>query len=238
MTSHLDLSAGARVNRARRTDKVSKSLTDEGFGGDLDPTNSGADSAGRLQQRRPQFDGQQSHHGRESGLSHGRPARRRQRGGPEYFGAASYNALTQGQKNQVAAAKAVRGGQLAGLIYSVTAPDYNATLPAWSVGPSYKFTQNATAYLTWGRQEKAGSAQISGTNPDGSGRSLPVNKETVDAYELGLKSNLLNHTLTFNSALYYNRYKNYIQPIVYYDAYLSAAQGPPSTPAPPGMSRK
>lgn len=225
VTPKLDFGTGARVTRARRTDTVSKYLSDEGFGGELDPVRVGQINLGGFNSVALNAAG--SNLATAGNLISATPAQQALADSValKYFGVGSYGQLTQAQKNQVAAAKALRAGQLSGLIDTVAAPVYTGTLPAWNVGPSYKFTENATGYFTWTHGEKAGAAQISGTNPDGSGRSLPVNKEVVNAFELGLKSNLLQNTLTFDTAVFFNRYKDYIQPIVYYDPVLSAAQG-------------
>lgn len=145
-----------------------------------------------------------------------------------YFGApitatpgAAYGSLTPAQKAQVAAAKAVRAGQLGPLITGIKSY-YTDTLYGLDVSPSHKFNENFTGYTTWQRGEKSGAAQ------NVNGATGEVRPEVTNSLELGLKSVLLNKTLYLNTDLFLLNIRDYQQAVRVVDTYqtqLNIANG-------------
>jgi iron complex outermembrane recepter protein len=134
----------------------------------------------------------------------------------QYFNAASYSALSAGQLSQLAAAKTLRQTQIGVLWNPVTASSFNRILPSLFLSPSYKINQNATVYASYQLGEKAGVSQIV------QGLSYPVQAEKTDAYEIGLKSNFFEKTLTFNIDYYLMDIHNYQQAVQVFSAYTTA----------------
>jgi iron complex outermembrane receptor protein len=119
-----------------------------------------------------------------------------------YFGAASYGALTSAQLAQVAAAKALRAAQVGQLISGITSY-YNDNLTTATLSPSYRFSDNVTGYTSWQYGEKSGSAL------NVNGLSANVRPEKTKAFEVGLKSSLLNNTLIVNADLFQMNIRDY-----------------------------
>jgi iron complex outermembrane receptor protein len=119
-----------------------------------------------------------------------------------YFGAASYGALTTAQLAQVAAAKALRAAQVGQLISGITSY-YNDNLTTATLSPSYRFNDNVTGYTSWQYGEKSGSAL------NVNGQSANVRPEKTNAFEVGLKSTLLNNTLIVNADLFQMNIRDY-----------------------------
>jgi outer membrane receptor protein involved in Fe transport len=141
----------------------------------------------------------------------------------KYFGTAisgapgdTYNSLTSAQQIQVAHAKALRQAQIGVLFNETELEKFEETQPSWVLSPSYKINDNVTTYLSLQHGEKAGISQA--TN----GISNKVKAEKTDAYEIGLKSTLLNNDLTFNVALYRMDIKDYQQSSQIVDVYTTA----------------
>ncbi len=121
----------------------------------------------------------------------------------QYFGAtvtgtpgAAYNGLTAAQKQQVADAKAIRAAQIGVVFVPASATPFHKTLPSAVISPSYKLNEDQTAYFSIQHGEKAGVSQF--TN----GLSNPVRPERTTAFELGLKSALLDHSLILDADVY------------------------------------
>lgn len=140
----------------------------------------------------------------------------------EYFGKAAgaavgdaYNSLTAAQKAQVGAAKALRQSQIGVVFNEVDVEPYEKTLPSFVISPTYRFNDNLTGYLSWQHGEKAGIAQA--TN----GVSNLVKEEKIDAFEVGVKSLLLDNTLVFNLALFEMNIDDYQQTSRIYDEYTT-----------------
>lgn len=215
---NLDLSTGVRVTRERRENTAWTYLYDPGYGQELNPVSVNGIALGGFNSVALNAGGTNLATAGNLIAPTAQELAVANQVAQKYFGVASYNLLTQAQRNQVAAAKAVRLGRISSL-RGVQSASYSDDLPGWSVTPSYRFSDSHTAYLAYHRTQKAGAAQISGD------RSLPVGKESVSAYELGLKSSLLDDRLTLSTAVFANYFEDYIQPINYYDVELSAAQG-------------
>ena len=143
----------------------------------------------------------------------------------KYFGAAinpsatpgtAYQSLTAAQLRQVADAKAIRRTAI-GVVFPLReAEPFKETQPAFVVSPSYKINDDLTSYVSWQYGEKAGISQFV------NGVSSLVDGEKTSAFEAGLKSTLLNNTLTFNVAAFYARIKNYQQSVRVVDDYTTA----------------
>lgn len=71
---------------------------------------------------------------------------------------------------------------------------------------AYDFAEDVLAYATYSRGNKSGGLSL-GNLP--SGVSPVVDPETVDAWEIGLKSQFWDRRITLNTALYWTEVKNY-----------------------------
>lgn len=74
------------------------------------------------------------------------------------------------------------------------------------IGVQYEFSEDASLYAHWSRGYKSGGENLEG----GSGTTVGVaglySPEQLDAYELGLKSQWLDRSLTVNMAAFYYKY--------------------------------
>jgi iron complex outermembrane receptor protein len=114
----------------------------------------------------------------------------------------AYNSLTAAQKAQVAAAKALRAGQI-GQIISGVASRYNDNLFTGVISPSWRISDRYTTYASWQYGEKSGSAL------NVNGVSANVRPEKTNAFEIGLKSSLLDNTLIVNTDLFLMKIRDY-----------------------------
>lgn len=71
----------------------------------------------------------------------------------------------------------------------------------WKFGANYQFTRDVMAYASYSRGYKSGGFNLQDTNP-------AFNPETLDAYEVGIKSQLLDRRLQLNASVYRYDYKN------------------------------
>jgi iron complex outermembrane receptor protein len=83
------------------------------------------------------------------------------------------------------------------------------------LSPSYKFGDDVTAYISYRHGEKAGISQVVNGVP------FLAEPEKSDAYEVGVKTYLLNHTLVFDADVFVDNIKNYQQQVQVYDAYTT-----------------
>ena len=140
----------------------------------------------------------------------------------KYFGVAAtatpggaYNSLTAQQLQQVAAAKAIRRSQIGVVFNQATAEGFKDTQPAFVVSPSWKINDDLSTYVSWQHGEKAGISQFV------NGTSDLVRAEQTDAYEIGLKTVLLNDSLVFNIAAFYSEIEDYQQSVRVVDDYTT-----------------
>jgi iron complex outermembrane receptor protein len=109
-----------------------------------------------------------------------------------------------------------------GIPIGLLAPYFNETsrlqLPSYRAAFDYKLTDDILAYVSYNRSFKSGG--FNGNNPG----NLPYLPETLNAYEIGLKSELLDHRLRLNFAPFYYDYKN-IQEINYIGALANFYNG-------------
>ena len=106
------------------------------------------------------------------------------------------------------------------------------------MSPSYKINEQLSTYVSWQHGEKAGISQFV------NGVSNVVDAEKTDAYEIGLKTVLLNDTLVFNTAVFYSEIENYQQQVRMVDEYTTnlniaewRARRRSPTPRPPATCR-
>ena len=92
---------------------------------------------------------------------------------------------------------------------------YKDTQPAFVVSPSWKINEQLSTYVSWQHGEKAGISQFV------NGVSNVVRAEKTDAYEIGLKTVLLNDTLVFNTAVFYSDIEDYQQQVRIVDEYTT-----------------
>ena len=137
---------------------------------------------------------------------------------------AAYNGLTAAQRLQVADAKAIRRTAIGVVFPERDAERFEETQYSFVVSPSYKINDELTAYFSGQYGEKAGISQFV------NGVSLLVPGEESGSYEVGLKSALLNNTLTLNVAAFYTTIKNYQQSVRVLDEYTTAQNIASGTP--------
>jgi iron complex outermembrane recepter protein len=80
---------------------------------------------------------------------------------------------------------------------------------------SYRFTNDVMGYLSWGNGTKAGGFNLARvTNPAAANPFAPIlntefPRETVNSYEIGLKSELADRTVRLNAAVFEQKYKDF-----------------------------
>jgi iron complex outermembrane receptor protein len=79
----------------------------------------------------------------------------------------------------------------------VTIASHTYNRPTWKVGLDHHFTETVMAYLSQSRGYKAGVYNTIPFSP------LPTQPETLDATELGLKTELFDRRLRLNGAVFY-----------------------------------
>lgn len=204
----LTLTTGARLTWEQRENPGSSLINDNGYGAELNPASVNGVQLGG-------FDTVSGTNGNLKTPTDLAQVAVADQLAAKYFGAANYAALTTAQKNQVAAAKAIRSGTL-GVLWNYSEPQrFVDVLPAFVISPSYKINDNLTTYLSWQYGEKAGiSQQVNGS-------SFLARKEKSNSYEWGLKSSLLNNTLIFNSDIFLTNIKDYQQAVQVFDQYTT-----------------
>lgn len=72
----------------------------------------------------------------------------------------------------------------------------------WRLSIDHKFSPDVMAYASWNRGSKSGTFALTDIN------NPPVDPEKLDAYEVGLKSELLDRRLRLNIAAFYYKYSS------------------------------
>lgn len=110
--------------------------------------------------------------------------------------------------------RAVTGSTL-GLVGTKTLPLTGAsqstswTKPTWRVALDHRFTPDIMGYVSYDRGFKSGVYNLL------TYAAAPVNPEILDAYQLGVKTEMADHRVRLNAAAFYYKYKNIqIQEIV------------------------
>lgn len=81
---------------------------------------------------------------------------------------------------------------------------YESEKPTWRVSLDHKFTPEILGYVSYNRGVKSGNFSV-GTAPSASKPYLP---EQLDAFEAGLKTELFDRKVIFNTAAFYYDFKN------------------------------
>lgn len=203
------LAAGVRATRERRKLTAQSIIVQQGFGRDLNPASIGgfiADGAGVLDPANTD----------EQLAIADRVAQR-------YFGAASYAALTDAQRQQVADARALRNGRIGTLHPAFEAEPYKGTQVNWSISPRFRINDDHSVFFLVGQGEKAGVPVVL-TN-SGVVRSQLARPEKSRSYELGTRSTLANGTLTLDVTLFQTDITNYLQTVYFVDELQTEING-------------
>lgn len=204
----LTLTTGARLTREDRTNRGSSFIRDNGSGAALNPVEINGVQLGGFNSN--------ASTGSIAGLSNSSEQIALANSvAKQYFDVDTYEALSDAQKLQVAAAKALRKTQIGSLFASQDAQPFKETQPSFVVSPSYKINDQVTTFVSWQYGEKPGIAQFV------NGVSSRVEAEKTNDFELGIKTLLLNRTLTFNATAYLTNIKNYQQSVRVVDEYTT-----------------
>lgn len=77
----------------------------------------------------------------------------------------------------------------------------------------HNFTRDVMVYASYNRGYNSGGYNLVNTGGFAAGMIQPVAPETIDAYEVGIKSEFLDHRLRFNASGFWYNYKNLQQQI-------------------------
>ncbi len=217
LTDKATVKTGLRFDHDERTNTGSSSIIDNGYGAALNPVSVNGVATGGFATTST---GALASNNSTTQLSLADSV------AAQYFGVkatgtpgGAYNSLTAAQQLQVATAQALRKTNI-GVLFPQSTASYTAgRLPTATINPSYKFDDNYTAYTSWQYGQKAGVAQFVNGVPN------VVQPERTNAFELGLKSVLLEKTLLLNADIFLMNIYNYQQSVKVVDAYDSALQG-------------
>jgi len=198
ITDLFTLTTGARLTHEDRTNETSSLIVNNGVGGALNP----------VVVRGVQLGGFDSNATTGAlGTNSAAQLALADQVAQRYFGVSSYSLLSAPQMKQVAAAKAIRNTQIGTIWNPVSGPAFRKTYPGFSISPSYKFNPNQTGYFAVQYGEKGGVSQVVAGNP------VLAEPEKATSFELGLKSSLLDKTLTLNADVFNTNIRNYQQTV-------------------------
>jgi len=203
----LTITTGARLTQENRRNTTSRLIINDGYGAELNPVSVGGVSLGGFNSNATT--------GVLTGTNTAAQLALADFTASKYFGVASYSALTDAQRRQIAAAKAIRKSNIGVLWNETQAETYNKIQPTLLFSPQYKVNENLTTYVSAQYGEKSGISQI--TN----GYNNPVKPERTGSFEAGFKSTLLDKTLVFNANAYYMKIRDYQQAVQVYDEYTT-----------------
>ena len=207
LSDPLTVTTGLRLTAEQRRNSSAKFIADNGFGAELNPATVNGLSLGGFNS--------DANGNLVGGGNSAEQLSLANVTAQKYFGV-SYASLSSDQKKQIAAAKAIRSANI-GVVYNLVQADtIHERQPTVLLSPSYKFNDNVTGYVSLQYGEKAGIAQVI------NGFSNDARPEKSTAYEAGLKTTLLDKTLTLNADLFLNNIKDYQQAVQVYDAYTTA----------------
>lgn len=212
VTDDFSVNAGLRVSRETRNTRAGSAILADGFAGELNPAkvnnvvyNGFANDA-------------------SGNLAAGNNAAQLALAdlvAQKYFGVATYGALSTRQRQQVAAAKAIRAGRIGSSYLEVAAPEYQETLVSGVLGANYRINDALTVYGSYRYGEKPGITQIVGATALG-GKSVPAKAESTQTWELGFKSLLLDDKLSLAGTVFLQDINDYIQNTFVYDEVQTA----------------
>jgi iron complex outermembrane receptor protein len=79
---------------------------------------------------------------------------------------------------------------------------FEGSRPDWHISADYRFNPAVMTYVSWGTGYKAGGDSPRPFNP---AQAIGFGPEKVNAYEIGLKTDLFDRTVRFNTAVFYNK---------------------------------
>lgn len=198
------LGAGLRITRENRQTSQAVQVTEEGFGAALNAATQGgfnSNAAGVL--------GANS----AAQLALANSVAR------NYFGAANYAALNATQRQQVAAAKAIRAAQRGPTSPLTDAEAYVGNIPTGVLSLSYKFNDGLFVYGTTQLGGKPGISQLVSTTNE----AAKVKAETTRAYELGFRSASFGNTLIVVGDVFLQYLNDFQTTLSVYDPVQAAA---------------
>lgn len=216
-TPRLTLTTGGRFTHEKRKFRQGITPIDQGFGAALDPVSIGNVQLGGF-----------ANNTTTGALSPGNSAAQialANTVAQQYFGVASYAALSSTQLAQVAAAKAIRQTQLGTLYQLQTATPWEGNLLTGQLSLRYELNDQLTTYGTLQYGEKPGISLFNGLLPDSSGpRPLTVARERTLTYELGVRTNVFDGQLVANADIFRADIWNFQQNVFFFDPILTAAR--------------
>jgi iron complex outermembrane receptor protein len=99
-------------------------------------------------------------------------------------------------------------------VLPVVNPSYRVSVdedePTGTLSLQYDWTDNATGYITYTHGYKSGGINLAREAAGLAGQPAadPFDRELVDSFELGIKSNLMQNRLRLNAALFHNKYSD------------------------------
>ena len=91
--------------------------------------------------------------------------------------------------------------------------DFSALSP--KIGFQWNFHENAQTYFHWSRGNRSGGYNLRNTSPVA--LPGPFDQETIDAFELGMKTQTLSGRATLNAAVYWNTIKDMQREVIFPD---------------------
>jgi len=88
-----------------------------------------------------------------------------------------------------------------GVVQAEAFPNAEWKKPTWRIALDHKFTPDVMAYASYNRGYKAGLYEYNANR-------APISPQTIDAFEVGLKTAFLDHRLVVNTAGFYSKEKN------------------------------
>ncbi|MES3026132.1 MAG: TonB-dependent receptor [Pseudomonadota bacterium] len=203
----LTVTAGLRLTRENRRNTTNNRLAENGYGTELNPVSVNnvqlggfaSNAAGALTSTDPA----------QVAVANSVAQK--------YFNTPTYAALTNAQRSQVAAAKAIRRTNIGVLWDDLAAQPFRDTQPSAVLSPSYRFSDDLTSYVSWQYGEKSGISQ--NTN----GVTNPIRPEKASSFEWGVKSAWFDKSLILNADVFVTNIKDYQQAVQVFDVYTTAA---------------
>ena len=111
----------------------------------------------------------------------------------------------------------MNAGNFSAYPYGVVTDSHSWTQPTYRVTLSHKFDQDLFGYVNYSHGFKGGgyNDQVgTGGTPISNVEKQPTNPEKADSFEVGMKSEWLDHRVRVNEALFYVRYTDLIRQVV------------------------
>ncbi len=111
----------------------------------------------------------------------------------------------------------MNAGNFAAYPYGVVTDSHSWTQPTYRMTLSHKFDPDLFGYVNYSHGFKGGgyNDQVgTGGTPISNAEKQPTNPEKADSFEVGMKSEWLDHRVRVNEALFYVKYKDLIRQVV------------------------